>query len=133
MIVPSEFESKDSRWQEIVNCLTSHGIEVKSPGVDFGDVRTKFVIPLYYGASPIYGFSSEQVVYDLNVFVPQKRYSELEPFIQEVKNAMEDLRPMLKLNGYDSPSFYDDSIHGHVVTIEYSMYRTYNGRTNYYG
>jgi len=116
-----------------VACLKGHGIEVKSPGVEYGDVITKFVVVNYYGASSLGSFSSEQVVYDLDVYVPQKRYSELEPFIFEVKQAMEDLRPMLKLNGYESPSYYDDSIKGHVVTIEYSMYRTYNGRTNYYG
>lgn len=130
---PSEYEAKESRWQEIIACLKSHGIEAYSPGVETGDVRKKFVVVSYYGASALSSFSSETVTYDVEVFVPQKRYSELEPFIAEVKAAMEDLRPMLKLSGYESPSYYDDSIHGHVVTLEYSMYRTYNGRKTYYG
>ena len=133
MIAPQKFTPRASRWQDIVACLKEHGIEVRSPGVEIGDVTKKFVIVTYYGASSYLTYSSEKAVYDVTVYIPRANYSELEPYIQQVKDAMEDLRPMLKLNGYESPSFYDDTIKAHVVDIEYSAFRTFNGRSRYYG
>lgn len=124
MIDTSTFHYEGSRWHDIVNCLQGHGIECYSPGTVYGDVSKKFAIPIYYGSSANYYFNrTSDVLYDVNAYVPKKQYSWLEPFIEEIKSAMRDLEPMLKFDGYQTPSYYDDTVKCHVVSIEYVNYR----------
>ena len=60
-------------------------------------------------------------------YVPKDAYSELEPFVASVKQSMKKLMPMLKPNGIQTPSYYDDTYKAHMVSVSYTNYKKVEG------
>jgi hypothetical protein len=56
-------------------------------------------------------------------YVPKQSYSTLEPMVQEVKEHMKELVPIFHPQGQETPSYYDDSVKAHMVSIEYKNYK----------
>lgn len=123
MIDPTKFKYKESRWQDIVSHLKDAGFEVYSPGIKVGECTSKYIVVKNNGSSKHASFSTDNDFYSVMCYVPRNKYSILEPFVQEVKRAMKDLKPMILSYGSQTPSYYDDNIKAHMVSIEYKNYK----------
>lgn len=113
----------DSRWKDIYNLLKSHGFNVYAPAQHEGECIEKYIVVKLGTLQRANDFSSVQYQYDLMLYVPQNEYSTLELFVEQVKAAMKELEPMIKPLNSQTGSFYDDSVKGHMVSIQYYNYR----------
>lgn len=108
-----------SRWGDIYEHLQSKGFAVYAPGQHKGNCTSKYIVVKVSSKSRITGLSSARQLYDLMLYVPTNEYSQLEPFVNEVEEAMKELVPMIMPIHYQSSSYYDDGIKGHMTSIQY--------------
>lgn len=123
MIDVNTFEYKDSRWQDIFMHLKKAGFDVYSPGTKTGECTSEYLVVKNDGSSKHASFSTDVDLYAVMCYVPKEKYSSLEPLVQKVKNSMRGLEPMIKPYGSQTPSYYDDSLKAHMVSIEYKNYK----------
>ena len=113
----------ESRGSDIFLHLKSKGYDVYSPGVKVGDCTSKYIVVKNDGSNAHPFASSDVAQYAVMCYVPQLRYSEIEPFVQSVKKDMIELYPMIIPYGFESPSYYDDTYKAHMVSISYKNYK----------
>lgn len=113
----------ESCWQLIYKHLTKEGFDVYSPGQHDGECTSPFVVIKDAGTYPVNGFSSVQGSYEVLCYVPKDQFSKLEPFVHRVEVAMIRLYPTVRPAHYKTPSFYDDSIKGHMISVQYLNYK----------
>lgn len=113
----------NTRWQNIFNHLKDKGFDVYSPGTKVGECSAPYVVVSHDGSSKHYSVSSDEDLYAVMCYVPKMKYSILEEMIQNVKAAMVELKPMFLPYGSQTPSFYDDSVKAHMISIEYKNYK----------
>lgn len=123
MINVNEFEYKDSRWQDIFLHLKQQGFDVYAPGMKVGECLSEYLVVKNDGSSKHASFSTDIDLYSVMCYVPKDKYSLLEPLVQRVKSSMKELEPMIKPYGSQTPSYYDDSVKAHMVSIEYKNYK----------
>lgn len=114
-----------SRWKDIYRHLHSNGVDVYSPGQHQGECLSPYVVVKDAGSSQFNGFSSTSNAYDIMCYVPKSQFSELEPFVDCVESLMDGLYPMLKSTHDKTPSFYDDSVKAHMVSMTYVNHRKF--------
>lgn len=124
MINPTEFVYKDSIWQDIFSHLHDEGFEVYGPNSKQGECLSEYIVVKNNGSSRfgnmIHGnISSDSDLYSIMCYVPRNSYSILEPFVQRVKASMRKIKPLVLPYGSQTPSFYDDSVKAHMISIEY--------------
>lgn len=103
--------------------LKTEGIPVFFPTQHQGECVFPYVVVKGSVNTQFRQYSTEAQYYDLLCYVPKNKYSELYPFVASVKAAMKKLFPMIKSAHYETASFYDDEIKGHMVSIQYLNYR----------
>lgn len=108
-----------SQWQNIYKHLKKSGFDVYSPGQHRGDCTSPYVVIRVAGSNRILDFSSTQTLYDLLCYVPQDRYSTLEPYVESVKDCMKGLYPAIISMHFETPSFLDDTVKGHMISVQY--------------
>lgn len=108
-----------NRWGDIYNHLKASGFDVYSPAQHEGECLSKYIVVKLLGSSRISYFSSVSQQYDILIYVPRTEYSEIEDFVASVKQAMKKLEPMIMPMESQTPTFYDDSVKGHMVSIQY--------------
>lgn len=123
MIDVNTFEYKESRWQDIFLHLKNQGFDVYSPGTKTGECTSEYLVVKNDGSSKHVSFSTDVDLYAIMCYVPKEKYSALEPLVQMVKKSMKELEPMIKPYGSQTPSYYDDSVKAHMVSIEYKNYK----------
>lgn len=123
MINTSEFKPLKNRWQDIFKHLKDKGYEVYSPGTKLGDCTFKYLVIKFEGSTRLAGISTDDDLYSVLCYVPQQEYSELDSFVQCVKNDMRELEPMILPYGSILPSYYDDAVHAHYATLEYKNHK----------
>lgn len=123
MIDVTTFNSADSRWQDIFLHLKSAGFDVYPPAVKLGECESKYIVIKNDGSTRHLGISTDDDFYAVMCYVPKQAYSSLEPFIQQVKQTMKGLEPMILPYGNQSPSYYDDSVKAHMISIQYVNYK----------
>lgn len=123
MIDTSTFDYKDSRWQDIFTHLKNAGFDVYSPGMKTGECISSYVVVKNDGSSKHASFSTDIDLYAVMCYVPKDKYSSLEPFVQSIKNSMKGLEPMITPYGSQTPSYYDDGVKAHMISIEYKNYK----------
>ena len=123
MIDVNTFEYKESRWQDIFLHLKNQGFDVYSPGTKTGECTSEYLVVKNDGSSKHVSFSTDVDLYAVMCYVPKEKYSTLEPLVQMVKKSMKELEPMIKPYGSQTPSYYDDSVKAHMVSIEYKSYK----------
>lgn len=123
MIDTNNFKYANSRWQDIFKCLQKEGFDVYPPGIKVGECKSRYIVVKNNGSSVHSSFSTDVDLYSVMCYVPRTKYSELEPMIQEVKQAMKELEPMMLPRGSQTPSYYDDDYKAHMVSIEYKNYK----------
>lgn len=122
-MIDANYKYSESRWQDIYKHLKSAGIDVYSPGVKTGECTKEYVVVKNDGSANVIGISTDEDYYSIMCYVPKQKYSRLEPLVQKVKTLMKELRPMIQSSGSQTPSFYDDSVKAHMVSIEYKNYK----------
>ena len=122
-MITQDFKYQASIWQDIFMHLKSSGFSVYSPGIKTGECTSEYLVIKNDGSSRHSSFSTDVDLYSIMCYVPKQKYSELEPLVQRVKKAMKELDPLLKPYGTQTPSYYDDSMKAHMVSIEYKNYK----------
>ena len=123
MIDTNTFEYEDSRWQDIFSHLKNAGFDVYSPGIKTGECTSPYLVIKNDGSSKHVSFSTDVDLYAIMCYVPKQEYSTLEPLVQKVKKSMKGLEPMIKPYGSQTPSYLDDSVKAHMISIEYKNYK----------
>lgn len=123
MIDTNNFEYKDSRWQDIYKHLKKEGFDVYSPGTKVGECRSEYLVVKSDGSTKHASFSTDIDLYSVMCYIPRDRYSMLEPFVQKVKESMKGLEPMILPYGSQTPSYYDNGVKAHMISIEYKNYK----------
>lgn len=122
-MIDASFKPKESRWQDIYAHLKKSGFNVYSPGVKVGDCTKEYVVVKNDGSVSLSNISTDDDLYAVMCYVPKQQYSKLEPLVQRVKRAMKELEPMILPYGSQTPSFYDDGVKAHMVSIEYKNHK----------
>lgn len=112
-----------SRMQDIYLHLKEKGFEVYFPTQKQGECLSEYVVVKDATTSKYLDFSSTVTYYDIMCYVPKDRFSTLEPFVERVKEAMRGMVPVIKPTYSQTQSFYDDSVKGHMISVQYKNYR----------
>lgn len=112
-----------SLWQKIYNHLKSRGIDVYSPGQHQGECTSPYTVVKTAGSNQLLDYSSTQPLYDVMCYVPEEFYSRLEPYVETVKGFMKELYPMIVPMEFETASFLDDTVKGHMISIQYRASR----------
>lgn len=115
-----------SQWQKIYTHLKSDGFDVYSPGQHQGECLNPYIVVKDAGLNPLYSFSSSQVLYDVMCYVPQDKFSTLEPYVEKVKESMKKLYPAIIPVNFQTASFLDDTVKGHMISVQYKNNRKFN-------
>lgn len=113
----------DSRLKDIYDCLKNNQVEVYFPGQHKGECTSNYVVVRDTTSVKSLSFSTMIHYYDVLCYVPQQRFGDLEPFLEEVKKAMKQLVPMIKPADSETGSFYDESNKGWMKSVQYQNYR----------
>lgn len=103
--------------------LEDNGFKVYSPGTKIGECFEPYIVVKNNGSSKHINSNIDDDFYTIMCYVPKQRYSKLEPMIQMVKAAMKNLEPMIVPAGSQTPSYYDDGVKAHMISIEYKNYK----------
>lgn len=112
-----------SRSQDIFLTLEKAGLDPYYPTQKKGECTSPYVVVRNSASSQFLNTSSTINYYDLMCYVPQSSYSQLEVFLERVKRAMSELSPGIQPTFTQTPSFYDESVKAHMVSIQYKNYR----------
>lgn len=114
-----------SCWKDIYTHLKNEGFDVYSPGQHQGECTSPYVVVKDMGAARFVEFSSNRVLYDIMCYVPKDHFSQLEPFVNSMKTSMRKMFPRIRPAHYETPSFYDDTVKGHMISVQYINYRKF--------
>lgn len=123
MIDTRTFKAGESRWEDIFDQLKKDGIDVYSPGIKVGDCTAPYVVVAIGSSVRHTSFSTDIDLYQIMCYVPKQSYSKLEPLVHGVEEAMKSLEPMILPYGQKTPSYYDDTVKAHMVSITYKNYK----------
>ena len=123
MINVNTFEFEDTRWKDIFIHLQSSGFDVYPPAVKVGECQSEYIVVKNDGSSRHAGISTDDDYYAIMCYVPKQAYSSLEVLLQQVKRVMKGLEPMIIPTGSQTPSYYDDSVKAHMISIQYKNYK----------
>lgn len=111
-----------SIWKDIYNCLKDNGYDVYSPSSKVGECESKYIVVKIDTGTPHSAFSSNVDLYSIMCYVPKFEYSQLEDFLADVKTTLKKVNSIIA-TGNKTPSFYDDDIKAHMISIEYKNYK----------
>lgn len=123
MIDTATFEPLESRAQDIYIHLKKNGFEVYWPDQKIGECTSPYVVVKNDGGYRHVNFSSNRDMYSIQCYVPRLQYSKLEPMVIRLKQVMKELYPMIQDYGQQQPSFYDENIKAHYISVEYENYK----------
>lgn len=112
-----------SRWSDIFLHLKDKGFDVYSPGSKEGECKSPYVVVKHAGKSKNPTVSSSMMLYDILVYLPKNKYSQLETFVGKVEDAMDGLWPMIRPVHYQTTPYYDEEIKAWMVSIQYQNIR----------
>lgn len=113
----------NSRWKDIFLHLKSKGYEVYPPGNKDGECLKPYIVVKDAGTTKVTGISSSLALFDVMVYMPYNRYSELEEYVRKVEEDMDELFPMIRPAHFKTASFYDESVKGYMESIQYQNYQ----------
>lgn len=122
-MIDTNFEHTNSIWKDISSHLKKSGFDVYSPGIKVGECTKEYIVVKNDGSLQHVSFSTDVDLYAVMCYVPKNKYSSLEPLIQNVKRCMKELEPLILPYGNQTPSYYDDGVKAHMISIEYKNYK----------
>lgn len=111
--------SSSNRWADIFRLLTRKGFDVYPPGMHKGECTSRYIVMKMSQLVRAGTLSSVNQSYDILLYIPKGEYSQFEDFIADFKTAMKELEPMIMPENYQTPSYFDASVNGHMVSIRY--------------
>lgn len=117
-----------SVWAEVYKKLKAKGYEVYSPGQKEGECERKYIVIKDDGTTKDLVVSSLVKTITIMCYVPSNRYSELSGYVSEVKGVMKEMFPLVRPNGLETPSFLDDAVKAHMISVQYNSYMKQNYR-----
>lgn len=114
---------EESRYKDIFKYLQDNGIEVYAPAQKIGECTSPYVVIKGAGSFQYANFSSMQALYDFMCYVPKDHYSQLEPFLDRVKELLKGLYPMLVPMNTETEPFYDYTVKAHMASVQYRNMR----------
>lgn len=113
----------ETRWEDIFKHLEKAGFDVYPPATKKSECTKMYIVVRHAGTSSVLTVSSNRALFDLLVYVPKHEYSKIESYLNEVKNAMDELFPLFRpVHTIDTP-FFDDDVKGWMVSIQYENYQ----------
>ena len=109
----------ETRFMDIYSHLKSEGFDVYCPAQKQGECTSPYVVVKDSGTIKYPGFSSTATTYDVMCYVPKDHFTELEKYVLSVKESLSKLRPMLMPTYTETPSFYDDTVKAHMISMQY--------------
>lgn len=116
-------QKNDTRWKDIYQHLKKEGFKIYSPGQKHDECTEPYLVLKDAGILDVPGISSVQYLYEVLCYVPQKSYSLLDSYVGSVKRSLDGLFPMIRPTYVQTPSYLDDIVKGHMVSIQYMNYR----------
>lgn len=113
----------DTRWEDIYNHLSTNGFEVYSPGQKTGECIKPYVVVKDAGLYELNEISSNQQLFDVMCYVPADKYSTLDGYVDSVKDCMDGLFPMIRPVHSQTPSYLDDTVKAHMISVQYVNYQ----------
>lgn len=123
MIDTRTFEPQESVWGTVYRQLKDDNFDVYSPGIKVGDCIMPYVVVAISSSTVHSQFSTNVDLYSIMCYVPKQEYSKLEPYVRAVEESLKKIEPMLLPYGQRQPSYYDDSIQAHMVSVMYKNYK----------
>ena len=112
-------------WRVIYQKLKEKEIDVYTPGQHKGDCVSPYVVVRPSGDNQFNDYSSDVMYCDILCYVPINHFSQLEPFVAQVKAAMRELYPQVRDAHMELNGFIDDSNKSHMWSIQYLSYRKF--------
>ena len=108
-------------WDIVQRTLIDAGIDTYAPSQHQGDCTDFYAVLKYDGSSQKGNYSSEQPYYTLLCYAPRNKYIELLDFVQKCEDVMakSPIYPMLKPTGIKTPSYFDDTVNGYMISVQY--------------
>lgn len=110
---------EQTRIQDIYMYLKEQGFKVYFPTQKQGECTFPYVVVKDMTTSKIAGISSTVTYYDLMCYVPREHFSTLSVFVEQVKNSMRGMVPMIMPTYTETASFYDEDVKAHMVSVQY--------------
>lgn len=114
---------ENSRWSDIFLHLKNKGYEVYPPATKEGECLKPYIVVKDAGTSKVENYSSSLALFDVMVYLPRNSYSKIEPFVRQLEEDMDELFPLIRPAHFKTTSFYDDSVKGWMVSIQYENYQ----------
>lgn len=102
---------------KIYNLLKGNGIDVYFPNQHKGECLSPYVVVKNNGAIEL-SISSERPLYNIMCYVPEKNYSILEEYADDIKKLLQLLYPTIDYTGNRTPSYYDSEVKGHMISFD---------------
>lgn len=113
----------ETRMMDVYHYLKDENIDTYFQGQHKGDCLQPYVVIVSRGSSKIVGFTSTVDTIEILCYVPYKNPSLLEIYVEQVKQAMKQLYPMIKDTHNDLGDYVDDDVKAIMRTLRYSYYR----------
>lgn len=114
---------EETRIQDIYMFLKGQGFETYFPAQKSGECLSPYVVVKDATTSKLASFSSTVTYYDLMCYVPRENFTLLAIYVEQVKEAMKKMAPMIMPTYTETQSFYDDSVKGYMISIQYLNYK----------
>lgn len=114
-------------WKVIFDKLKEKGLNPYPPGKHKGVCNERYCVVKENSQVPY--FNSNKLGYrliDIILFVPLNSYTQVEPYINEVREAMKELA-FLRKTGNETPIITDDDKKAFTTSIEYQIIKKLEG------
>lgn len=113
----------ESRSQDTFLHLQEDGFDTYFPSQKSGECLEPYVVVKDDTSSKFLGYSSTRHYLDILCYMPQGRFSEIQPFMEQVKESMKKLYPMIRPTYSETTPYYDSEVNAYMASIQYEYYR----------
>lgn len=121
-IKPEEPKEEFSCWKAIFRHLKESGYDVYPPGIKEGVCTSRYIVVRNAGRSKVPGISSDRAYYDVMLYMPRNKYSEIEIEGRHLMECMDKLFPLVRPTRQVEIPFWDYEINGYQTSFEYVNY-----------
>lgn len=104
-------------WKELYDFLKSKGYDVYSLGQHKGNCDSPYLVLRNNGSNLVYNVTDRQ--YEILIYYPADKYSEMEEFVDGVKLSMAELLPTVSMVDDETPHYLDDDVKAYMTSIIY--------------
>lgn len=113
----------ETRKIDTYHCLKDDGIDAYFQGQHSGDCKAPYVVVASSGSSKHLDASSTINNIELMCYVPFRNPSLIDIFVDQVKQSMKKLYPMLKDSYSEMSDYVDNDVKAVMRTLVYTYYR----------